>query len=496
MSDDNPPPELETEHKAKVTAHLVHHTIIPGKVTVNGAKSKVKPKEKKETKTKEFSHTFEKSKENYLTLLKTILLKHGEEKYNVTEKMTYGIKVQLPSVKKGDSVDIDTASEYEDLVMDILTGRPLKMTIYVDMADIQKRWSGRGNNGSDNDEEDADLYDSNGLSELERELARLRGILEKKYQNDHDAGFTYIDPDTGEAHPLTPQMMKVWCRSMYDGEATASKPPKFKADFNPANRQIALHPARISAGVNMPQAPAAGLSDIAHLAGILTTLVGPLGARTINQQPPPPQTPPKQIQDSVAIPTPSKLPRFLEYASKNLGIPSAPTLESPMRRNAFGPDILHLIDDEELINMGIRKGDAIRLKAGAQSWWNGPEARKRANSETDHQGSGSGSKRIRSPAPATPPSQKVAFERRYNDGGAERFWGPRIIAGEGEKNVYYRCPLRKEFVPVPLGYRATQESEMPESDDEQTELDLLNPPSLQAGDEVDAAESLMQLQRS
>jgi hypothetical protein len=72
--------------------------------------------------------------------------------------------------------------------------------------------------GQDSDEdingENPGLYDPNGLSELDRSLAHFRSILEKKYQNDHDSGYTYIDPSTGKSHPLSPQMMKEWSRSM------------------------------------------------------------------------------------------------------------------------------------------------------------------------------------------------------------------------------------------------------------------------------------------
>jgi hypothetical protein len=226
--------------RVKITAHVLFHTIVPGKTTANGAKSKSKPKEKKDTKAKDFQHSFKGTLENYTTLLATILAKHGEEKYNVTEKMIFGIKVQLPSVKynieqctvyfsdqacrKGDAVDIDTFEEYKELVVDILESLPTKMNIYIDMADVEKRWSKvsvflsiiqlltsfeqRGSHGSDNDDEDAELYNTDGLSDLDRELARLRGKLEKKYQNDHNAGYTYIDPRTGASYALTPQMMK------------------------------------------------------------------------------------------------------------------------------------------------------------------------------------------------------------------------------------------------------------------------------------------------
>jgi hypothetical protein len=78
----------------------------------------------------------------------------------------------------------------------------------------QKRGQNQGSDEEDINGENPGLYDSNGLSELERSLAHFRGILEKKYQNDHDSGYTYIDSRTGKSHPLSPQMMKEWSRSM------------------------------------------------------------------------------------------------------------------------------------------------------------------------------------------------------------------------------------------------------------------------------------------
>jgi hypothetical protein len=69
-----------------------------------------------------------------------------------------------------------------------------------------------------------------------------------------------------------------------------------------------------------------------------------------------------------------------------LGITSALDFELLMCRNGFGPDILHLVDDQELTEMGMRKGDVICLEAGAQSWWNGPKAKKHVHSEINNQG--------------------------------------------------------------------------------------------------------------
>jgi hypothetical protein len=95
-----PPEPEEQEHLAKVVSIVTHHTLVAGPVAAFGAKSKAsKPKDKKEVKTKEFNHKFEKSEDSYLGLLRTILAKHGHEQYNITPKMVYTIKVQLPGVK-------------------------------------------------------------------------------------------------------------------------------------------------------------------------------------------------------------------------------------------------------------------------------------------------------------------------------------------------------------------------------------------------------------
>ena len=48
---------------------------------------------------------------------------------------------------------------------------------------------------------------------MERELGRLRGLLEKKYANPADSGYTYITND-GEKVALTPSMMSEWARAV------------------------------------------------------------------------------------------------------------------------------------------------------------------------------------------------------------------------------------------------------------------------------------------
>ena len=53
-----------------------------------------------------------------------------------------------------------------------------------------------------------------GLTKIDYELARFRRMLEKKYGTDHDGTYSYIDPVTATAIPLTPFMMKEWARAM------------------------------------------------------------------------------------------------------------------------------------------------------------------------------------------------------------------------------------------------------------------------------------------
>lgn len=53
-----------------------------------------------------------------------------------------------------------------------------------------------------------------GLTKIDFKLARFRQMLEKKYGTDHDGTYSYIDPITATAIPLTPFMMKEWARAM------------------------------------------------------------------------------------------------------------------------------------------------------------------------------------------------------------------------------------------------------------------------------------------
>jgi hypothetical protein len=158
-----------------------------------------------------------------------------------------------------------------------------------------------------------------------------------------------------------------------------------------------------------------------------------------------PTTPPSSTVLSPVTNTPSKLHRFLEYAEAHLGIPNARLYERCLEEMGYAPDILHLVDDSSLKDIGIKPGDIIRLKQNSLQWLNSA-ASKRKQCDLTHS------------APSTPPNKRVRFEKRFHNGGSARVYGPRIVEAEGdpleesvEYDWYYYCEARDAWVPVPLG---------------------------------------------
>jgi hypothetical protein len=84
------PVNSESEISLRVSTQVTTYHIT---AAVASAGKKGKPKEKKETKTKEFMHKFHATLESYLSLLTSILSKHGQDKYKVSERRHFGIKI-------------------------------------------------------------------------------------------------------------------------------------------------------------------------------------------------------------------------------------------------------------------------------------------------------------------------------------------------------------------------------------------------------------------
>lgn len=124
----------------------------------------------------------------------------------------------------------------------------------------------------------------------------------------------------------------------------------------------------------------------------------------------------------------------------------------------FGPDILHLVEDGVLKDVGFTPGDVIRLKQNSQQWWNSADAkRKRVN-------------HMPPSVQSTPPNKRVTFEKRYHSGGGYKVYGPKMVEGDLPLNSdfdwYYFCKARDALVPLPLGYVPILDGEVCEGEED------------------------------
>src|SRR5258708_17277630 len=222
---------------------------------------------------------------------------------------------------------------------------------------------------------------------MDSQLAHLRGLLEKKYANDHDSGFTFIDPVTLDLVLLTLFMMTEWSCAMvqsiyceyhftsdillqYDGLATVNQPPS-TVTFDCVNRRSSIrahHPHSLLAYSPAPYS-VQGVSgnDLAHIiSSVVSSIV------TVHTPLKPSSTPPCPAPVvTTHLPTqhtPSKLLRFLEYAELHLNVKNACLHEESLQMLGFGPDILHLVNNDALTNIGLTLGDIICLKQNSQQW--------------------------------------------------------------------------------------------------------------------------------
>ncbi|GLB45134.1 hypothetical protein LshimejAT787_2000390 [Lyophyllum shimeji] len=228
-----PTPDPESLFSFKVTSQFTFTVAAPTK-----AGSKAKPKDKKDVKTKEFVHAFRATEDAYITLLNTILSKHGQDKSRPPQRKQFGIKVLCaPQRAKGDAIDIDDFEEYKDLCKTVRTKKPSKITIFVDLADVRKmlKKSSAESDGSDDEgsaAETDDDKDRNGLTEYERQIARTVAFSKRSTRTTT----TQVTPtsrlpvaciDAGHDEGVA--------RSIYDGESTITQ-PQFPCSILPSVR--------------------------------------------------------------------------------------------------------------------------------------------------------------------------------------------------------------------------------------------------------------------
>ncbi|RDB20288.1 hypothetical protein Hypma_012690 [Hypsizygus marmoreus] len=424
--------------------------------TPPATKKNKKPAAKKVNKNKQFNFIFEASQQNYTQFLNTILSTHHINNYVATENNTFTCKVQVPPAKVAEACDIEDFAEYEAMVNVVLENKPNKpIGVTVELVQVEKyakkkprRTNETGDSESSGNEDDEEIAE-NGLTKLDLELARCRSLIEKRHQNDHDGGYTYVDASTGDSVALTPFMMKEWARAIYDGTATTAQPPQTNT-FDPANRHASLLRGRSASSAST--ATTAAPSDIAHMATIFNGFLA-MACPDLNAIS---STPKKKALDGISDSplcsprnTPTKLSRFLQHAEENLGVRNATSYEGSFRNKGYGPDILHLVDNTALSAMGLAEGDVIRLKQSAPRWWNLSSKRKRADDD------------IGGPAeppqePRTPPNIKVRFDKRFHGGGSARLYGPRMTPGRAPPNQdfdwFYFCEARNQWIPMPDNY--------------------------------------------
>jgi hypothetical protein len=140
------------------------------------------------------------------------------------------------------------------------------------------------------------------------------------------------------------------------------------------------------------------------------------------------------VLDSPAVifNTPSKLEQFLQNAESN-GIPGVQTYDSLLLLKGYGPDILHLVNVQDLVEIGVSPGDTIRLREYATKWW--VDERRRASKrpcapDTNKNECCVVSTSAFPPATtATPLNKRLRFEKHYFDRGGCTTHGRAIVKG-------------------------------------------------------------------
>ena len=174
--------------------------------------------------------------------------------------------------------------------------------------------------------------------------------------------------------------------------------------------------------------------SLAHVSSILHDVRLLIAGNTPTSASVAPATPapaaPAVVASSPAKNTPSKLHRFLRFAEEKLGVKDATSREFSLAAQGYGPDILALVDEKELISCGLTAGDAIRLKRGALDWWNGPDAKRQ---KIDFPGFTGEPANLSQEPEYNKEDYSIRFEKRFHNSGSSSFFSSGIIPGCNRK---------------------------------------------------------------
>lgn len=324
------------------------------------------------------------------------------------------------------------------------------------------------------------------MSPLERGLAEIRGKLKEKYGSDHDNTLSYIDPVTSETVVMTLHMIKEWSRAIvsimiysprfyacytpyahpYDTSSMTKRPAMTNlptlllltvSTGNLASNVLAsrflIHTSATGSSSSGDHMATQALGAISQVFGFLDTVTKGKGGFNFPQATPPRSTanitqPPNNAIDSPIANTPSKLARFLKYA-EGKGTIGASSYLHELRMEGYGPDILHLVTQEQITALGISKGDAIRLQTLAPKWWEMEKARPHpqapaTSSNNDHE------------EPKSIRFEKHWFDKDGEKTGTHSIWGTGITEGVAVPGVDFKWFFYSEdfrqMVPLPPNY--------------------------------------------
>ena len=163
----SPTPEVDDSTQQSFSISLTVYS----KIKKTSVKGKTTSKEEKSTKMKEL--LFAPNNSNYVEFLQAILLKHGLEIYEVTEKKHFPLKYIPPKAKAyifhdggngtnfsirqrvTDAIDVDNVSDYKEMVKKITNEKPSIVKVFVDTRHINKLPRGSTTRGSRSSEDDS-----------------------------------------------------------------------------------------------------------------------------------------------------------------------------------------------------------------------------------------------------------------------------------------------------------------------------------------------------
>lgn len=172
--------------------------------------------------------------------------------------------------------------------------------------------------------------------------------------------------------------------------------------------------------------------------------------------------PSASVLDSPAVifNTPSKLERFLQAAERN-GVPGVQDYRFSLEQKGYGPDILHFVSVNDLVDVSMSPGDAIRLREYASMWWAEERRRVAKRPRALDDGPPTTSTSATLPVDTTPPQKRLRFEKRFRNGGGMTVWGRAVVdmraGADGDDDVpsdytwwVYSNDL-KMHIPLPPG---------------------------------------------